>query len=549
MLQTKVCKTCQNNFPIEDADTLFYEKIGVPSPSLCPLCRRRRRLNFRNERKLYRRTCDACHKSMVSVYREQAPFPVYCPACWWSDTWNASIFCRNYDSSRSFFEQWNELNKLVPHISLWQIQNQNCEFSHDTSYNKNCYMLFGADYNQDVYYSVSVIKDKDCCDCFTVYESERMYECTDCITCQFCKYSQLLRNCSTSDFSFDLHNCHFCFGCTGLRNKSYCWFNKEIGKEEFMRRYNALVWTWPEIWENIQKSFQASLSTPRRASVFRNCEESTGNYLGNCKNARVAFDAENCRDIAHSLLVVDSKDVFDSDIIYYNVEIAYESQTLIRNCQRVFFSYFLRDSKNTWYSNECYMSSDLFGCVGLRSAKNSILNKSYSPEEYKTLTAQIQNDMKTRGELGEFFPVSMSPFGFNETCAQDYADPLTQDQAVALGYSWAEDLEKASQSQTYQVPEKIGDVPESIIHETLTCGRCYKNFRIAPQEYKFNKEMKVPIPSSCFDCRHTARIRRRGPRTLFNRTCSKCSAPIQTTYAPGRPETTYCEKCYLESVY
>ena len=36
-------------------------------------------------------------------------------------------------------------------------------------------------------------------------------------------------------------------------------------------------------------------------------------------------------------------------------------------------------------------------------------------------------DMKKRGEYGEFFPASMSPFGYNETVAHEYF-PLSKEE-------------------------------------------------------------------------------------------------------------------------
>lgn len=41
----------------------------------------------------------------------------------------------------------------------------------------------------------------------------------------------------------------------------------------------------------------------------------------------------------------------------------------------------------------------------------------------------------------------------------------------------------------------------------------------------------------------------RNPRKLWKRQCGKCGKEIQTTYSPERPETVYCEGCYLSVVY
>jgi hypothetical protein len=55
----------------------FYDKISpifggkkysIPSPTLCPEEREKRRLMFRNERKLYKRKCDLSGKEIISVY-------------------------------------------------------------------------------------------------------------------------------------------------------------------------------------------------------------------------------------------------------------------------------------------------------------------------------------------------------------------------------------------------------------------------------------------------------------------------------------------------
>jgi hypothetical protein len=68
VVETKVCNHCNTKFDITDKDLEFYEKISpifndkkysIPTPTLCPDCRQQRRLTFRNERKLYKRKCDA----------------------------------------------------------------------------------------------------------------------------------------------------------------------------------------------------------------------------------------------------------------------------------------------------------------------------------------------------------------------------------------------------------------------------------------------------------------------------------------------------------
>jgi len=48
------------------------------------------------------------------------------------------------------------------------------------------------------------------------------------------------------------------------------------------------------------------------------------------------------------------------------------------------------------------------------------LNKQYTKEEYEKLVPKIIEHMKKTSEWGEFFPASISPFGYEETAAMDY---------------------------------------------------------------------------------------------------------------------------------
>jgi hypothetical protein len=66
LIEIKTCKHCQTSFPITDKDMEFYAKVSpifnnkkylIPPPTLCPDCRKKRRLSWRNESKLYKNKC------------------------------------------------------------------------------------------------------------------------------------------------------------------------------------------------------------------------------------------------------------------------------------------------------------------------------------------------------------------------------------------------------------------------------------------------------------------------------------------------------------
>jgi hypothetical protein len=66
--ETRQCQNCKKDFVIETEDFNFYEKIKVPAPTFCPLCRAERRFVFRNERKLFKVKDFYTNKDIFSLY-------------------------------------------------------------------------------------------------------------------------------------------------------------------------------------------------------------------------------------------------------------------------------------------------------------------------------------------------------------------------------------------------------------------------------------------------------------------------------------------------
>ena len=169
--------------------------------------------------------------------------------------------------------------------------------------------------------------------------------------------------------------------------------------------------------------------------------------------------------------------------------------------------------------------------------------------------------MKKTGEYGEFFPSSMSHFGYNETVAQDYF-PLTKAEAERKGFKWWDKIQKTTGQKTMspeKIPDSIRDVTESILNEVLACIDCGRNYKIVQNEFLFYKKHLIPIPRKCFFCRYSERLRFENPFQLWHRQCmcsiekhghsGVCSNEFETSYAPDRPETIYCEPCYQKEVY
>ncbi|MEI8174560.1 MAG: hypothetical protein WCG28_01270, partial [bacterium] len=232
-----ICQNCKKDFTIGIEDFNFYEKIKVSPPSWCPECRQQRRYAWRNERVLYRRNCDLCEKSMVTIYSPNKPYKVYCNECWWGDGWDQSSFGRDFDFSRPFFEQFAQLQHEVPRMALLNKNSVNSEYTNHSGDNKNVYLSSVVFDSENVMYSNWIMKSRDCMDCSCILEKgERLYETIDSRSCYQCQYSIFLKDSSNCLYCYDCHGCNQCFMSSNLRNKSYVFKNQQYTREIYLQK-------------------------------------------------------------------------------------------------------------------------------------------------------------------------------------------------------------------------------------------------------------------------------------------------------------------------
>ncbi len=568
MEATKACRNCGKDFAIESDDSSFYEKINVPAPTLCPHCRMIRRLFFRNERAWYRRTCDATGKSILSMYSPDLPLTVYDDTYWKSDAWDALGFGRDYDFSRPFFEQFQELFTAVPHPNLIQRNNVNSTYTHYTSDDKNCYFCASAVHCEDSsYLFCMMVRTKNSVDGLMSSDCEYCYEFTDCVKCNRVAFAQNCEGCVESALLYDCRNCTNCFGCVGLRNAQYMIFNEQYTKEEYQKKMQEYRSGSYDVLQAALAAFnELKLRFPHKYAMIINAHNVLGDDISNARNCLQSFAVRaNVENVKYSYRVWDNtKDGWDGFIIWDGSEMFYE--TVSATCQRVYFSAYIWGGNDIEYCYNCFDCSNCFGCVGLRSKSYCVFNKQYSKEEYGEVVAKIKEAMRASGEYGEFFPVSMSPFAYNETIAQDYF-PLTKEQATDAGLPWRDPEAKhySITVPTDGIPDSITDVPDTITKEVIACAheglcqeQCATAFRITPDELQFYRQMRLPLPRLCPNCRHFNRVKMKTPLALWHRDCmceqdghdhsGKCPNEFETAYAPERPEIIYCEGCYQKEV-
>jgi hypothetical protein len=302
----------------------------------------------------------------------------------------------------------------------------------------------------------------------------------------------------------------------------------------------------------------------------QNC---TGNDIENAKDAKYCFNAYDAERIKFCNRVAGGRDSYD--VFGIEGELMYEGMATGFGSYANRFYVYANALANSSFIYRCYSSSNLFGCVSLTNKQYCILNKQYTKEEYEVLVPKIIASMNElpyvdkRGivyKYGEFFPVELSPFAYNETIAQEHF-PLTKEQVLERGYAW-----KDAETRSYQIdipsenlPDHINDIDESIVGKVIGCAhnggcneQCTTAFKIVKEELQFYKKMNFPVPRLCPNCRHYERLKQQNPLKLWHRQCmcdkshpqhsGKCPNEFETSYAKDRPEIVYCEQCYQAEV-
>jgi len=550
----KNCAQCKSPFEITSKDRQFYEKIDVPEPTLCSACRQQRRLAWRNERQLYVTKSSLSGKRIISVISPDKPYKVYENEEWWSDDYNPLEYARDFDFNRPFFKQFADLLKTVPHMNLIGSNNENCGYCHLLANCKNCYMIVESSNNEDCLYGYWLQKCLGCTDVSYSHDSKYCYEVDNCYTCYGLKWSADCTNCSESFFLKNCTGCKNCFGCVNLHQKQYFIFNEQKTKGEYEDFIKTINFNSYSAINGLKKKFNGFvLKYPHKFAHIINSENCTGDYIMDsreCEQCFHAHDAEYCKYGEH--VWRGSRHNMDVSTAGRQGEWIYEAINVGISSNNVQFAVQNWTCSDMRYCYGCFNSNNNFGCVGLKRNKYCILNKQYTKEEFESLKIKIIEYMKKTGEWGEFFPASISPFGYNETVAQEQF-PISKEDARKKNFQWSDyeppALEVEKIISANKLPDDNKDIPDDILNWAVKCEITQRPFRLIKEELKFYRQHNLPIPRKHPDQRHKERMQTRNPNKLYNRKCAKCGAGILTTYSPDRPEKIYCETCYLKTVY
>ncbi len=589
--EKKICQNCKKEFVIEPEDFDFYKKISVPPPTWCPECRLQRRLAWRNTWHLFRKKDAQTGKEIFSIFSEESPVKIYERDFWASDKWDPMEYGREYGWDQPFFEQFKELLHAVPLPAHSVLNLSNCEYCTNANELKNCYFVRASTASEDSLYLIWDHGSKRSLDSHMTNRCELGYGNLNTVRCYKTFFSVDCEDCQSVVLSKDCIACNDCFGCIGLRNKSYHIFNQPYSKEEYIKTLQGLDIGSAKNLDALEaRAYEHWKKYPQKFIHGRQNLGVTGDYIYESKNARQCFRIRGGEDVkfCQNLLEASSKDCYDYSNWGQGAELIYEclvGGVGIYNIRCSWQTY--ENVKNIEYSAFCHNSSDLFGCVGLKNKQYCIFNKQYSKEDFQRLRTKIIEHMNTmpyrdaKGRIytyGEFFPSELSPFPYQATEAHEFF-PMMEEEAIKKGFVWYSP-KKQNYSITLEnqdIPDHIKDVKDDILTAVIECkhkGECREEctgaFRIVGEELKFLKQFNLALPRLCPNCRHYSRLAFRNPPRFSRRACQcvgidssnniykntishfhgaeKCPNEFETSYSPDRPEIVYCEQCYTSEV-
>lgn len=446
---------------------------------------------------LHKRKCDQTGRSIISVFDETCPYPV-----WHREEWikHADPPQAEFNPKRDFFEQLWELFQKCPIPHNVGAGNENCEYTDDWWYSRNCYLCHSGFKCEDAYYCYRTLNVKDCQFCVFSFDSEL---CTDLINSRNCyavSYALNSRNCKNSSFLFDCRNCSDCLFSWNLRGKQYCLFNQQLSQEEYEQERQKYDFSSRQEYEKAKLTFTEILRNKAwwRNVYLQQCEQCTGDILDRCKNCENCYFFSDSEDCANSFRGGFNKDILNS-VSAFKSELVYYSALPQDECYDIRMCYNVIQCKYLEYSAHCFNSQYCFGCCGLANKQYCIFNKQFEKDNYQRKVAEIREQLKQDGIYGQFFPFHFAANPYDESLAGFYW-PLNREEQQLSGFRIKQSRER--RNENHQSPEDIPDrssqANSDICEKTFWDEKAQRPFQITAYDLKFSQENNIPLPNQYY---------------------------------------------------
>lgn len=438
--------------------------------------------------------------------------------CRYPDTWrvknldkteaqNGASYFLDYDLNIWFFENFKNLLDRVPMQFIFDFDgNENAEYVDAAFWVKNGYLTFVAWFwVENIAYSA-----------FCYVNSANIYNSflitTNCNNIYFSAginnsfnifYSKYINDSSNIWFCTNMIGCQECLFCDGLQNQKYCFRNKPLEKEEYLK----IKWDILSKKDKFMENYAFILKNPPLSYLSENingkynirCQDvENGYWIANTKNSRNVINTgwENINNF------YDCFDVGVNSEDFYGVNGAWDSS------KNIYCSSQLGQSLSIYYSYNIWNCSFCFGCIGLKNKSYCILNKQYTKEEWYKKVEEIFAQMDADWILGDFFPESLNPFYFNDTMAYLIDDTFTKEEVEAEGFLWRDrqisvdipewlEVIKTGDLKKYQGFDAQGNwrINPEIMKKVIQ-DDAWNIYRIIKMEYDFLIKHALPLPET-----------------------------------------------------
>lgn len=546
----KKCEHCNKEFTISEGEMSMYEKVGIELSRQCFLCRIKHLLSFWSFGKFRRGKSDFSGENLITVLPEKSRYPIYTLHEWYSDNWDAMDYGMDYDPTKPFFTQLQELQEKIPRPHQNGAKSTNCDWCDDVWSCKDSYLSRSMVDCENLYYSYRNIKVKNSVDLVICFDSDRCFDCLNCYNSYKLFYSRNSKDCIESYFLGDCRNCQNCFMCWNLRGKSYCIENIQYTKEEYLDKLKSFKLDSYNSIQNFKKRFEEieQKETIHRENFNLRAYNSNGNYLldtKDCSNCNTISGSEDCFNCVRNGWLKSSVDVVGC----MHLELSGNCSSCQPSGYALKYSSW-SPSRFSEYLDLCIECEYCFGCVGLKKKKYCILNKQYEKQEYEVLKEKIITDMKERNEYGKFLPYAMSAGPFNFSTSFLYFPETKKEDILRLGGYW-EDINEGhiEGMPTSELPDSINDIPEDICSQALICPETGWRFNIAQNELIFYKQNNIPLPRYHFDVRIKKNMKYTSVLESHPYLCHYCQKNIEAYYPPEwEYEKIACEECYQQNL-
>lgn len=291
----------------------------------------------------------------------------------------------------TFCKGYRELIDSAPRYPNISKNNENSPYGDYIFGCSNVYFGFDVAECRDSFYLYDSFKVQSSADCSYAVESELCHESIDIYRCYKCDHMNHCDTCLNSSYCRECSSCQDCFGCVYLKNKRFCFFNRQLEEGEYREKVKEYEEKSPEqIFKQVGELFSRFPERTSRENGNEKC--SFGNYYYNNKDSYYLFDAAGNEECAYLFDSHFNKNSFDQTYSVRN-ELCYELVDSI-HCYKSFCSQNLENCISCCFSLDLDGCADCFGCAFLNKKQYCILNKQYTPEEYKREVNAIRGSMK-----------------------------------------------------------------------------------------------------------------------------------------------------------